>query len=41
MKKKELFKIYRQQLRDLPSTADPDINDDCELINVTWPTLPS
>ena len=39
--KKELFKIYRQQLRDLPSTANPDINDDCELINVTWPTLPS
>ena len=36
--KKELFKIYRQQLRDLPATAIPDINDNCELINVTWPT---
>lgn len=39
--KKELFKLYRQQLRDLPSTATPDINDDCELINITWPTPPS
>jgi len=32
--------IYRQALRDLPSTANPQLNDDCFLTNVTWPTPP-
>ena len=33
-------KDYRKALRDLPSTATPDIDDMLKLINVTWPTKP-
>lgn len=33
-------KDYRKALRDLPSTATPDIDDALKLINVTWPTKP-
>jgi hypothetical protein len=29
---------YRQALRDLPSTADPQLDENGNLTNVTWPT---
>ena len=37
------FKTYRQELRDLPSTATPTLGSDYELdmTSVTWPTEPS
>ena len=31
---------YSQALRDLPSTASPELNDNGQLTNVTWPTKP-
>ena len=34
-------KTYRQALRDLPSSADPKLDSDNYLTNVTWPTKPS
>ena len=34
------WKTYRQQLRDLPSSATPEI-DGMFIKNVTWPTKPS
>ena len=33
-------KDYRQALRDLPSTAEPQLDDNGQLTNVTWPTKP-
>ena len=33
-------KIYRKQLRDLPSTASPELDENSQLSNVTWPTKP-
>jgi hypothetical protein len=33
-------KDYRQALRDLPSTASPKLDENGQLINVTWPTKP-
>jgi len=33
-------KDYRQALRDLPSTANPSLDNNGDLINVTWPTKP-
>jgi hypothetical protein len=33
-------KIYRKSLRDLPSTASPQLDDNGQLTNVTWPTKP-
>ena len=37
------MKTYRQQLRDLPSTASPklDLDEVLRISNVTWPTKPS
>ena len=32
--------VYRQTLRDLPSTASPELDGNGELTNVTWPTKP-
>ena len=32
---------YRQALRDLPATADPQLDEQGNLINVTWPTPPN
>jgi hypothetical protein len=29
---------YRQSLRDLPETADPQLDENGNLTNVTWPT---
>ena len=31
---------YSQALRDLPSTASPELDDNGQLTNVTWPTKP-
>ena len=33
-------KDYRQALRDLPSTANPSLDNNGSLINVTWPANP-
>jgi hypothetical protein len=30
---------YRQSLRDLPETADPQLDENGNLTNVTWPSL--
>ena len=35
------WKIHRQALRDLPSTADPQLDENGQLTNVTWPTKPT
>ena len=32
---------YRQALRDLPATASPTLDDNGDLISVTWPTKPN
>ncbi len=34
------WKIYRQALRDLPATAEPQLDDNNNLVNVTWPEVP-
>jgi hypothetical protein len=34
------WKIYRQALRDLPVNASPQIDENGQLTNVTWPTKP-
>ena len=34
------WKTYRQALRDLPSTAEPQLDENGQLTNVTWPTKP-
>jgi len=41
--KKTEWATYRQALRDLPSTADPKLNEgyDLDQSTVTWPTKPS
>ena len=33
-------KDYRQALRDLPSTASPELDENGQLSNVTWPNKP-
>ena len=38
---KQAWLTYRQALRDLPSTASPQIDANGVLINVTWPSSPS
>jgi len=38
---KQSWLDYRQTLRDLPSNSSPQLDDDGELTNVTWPTPPS
>lgn len=34
------WKTYRQALRDLPATAEPKLDNNGNLINVTWPEKP-
>jgi hypothetical protein len=34
------WKLYRQKLRDLPATANPTLDENENLTNVTWPTKP-
>lgn len=38
---KQAWITYRQELRDLPTTASPQIDENGNLTNVTWPTPPS
>ena len=38
---KQAWMTYRQALRDLPSTASPQLDANGDLTNVTWPTPPS
>ena len=38
---KQSWLDYRQTLRNLPSTASPQLDENGELNNVTWPTPPS
>ena len=38
---KQAWISYRQTLRDLPSTATPELDGNGNLTNVTWPTQPS
>ena len=33
----EEWRVYRQALRDLPATADPQLDENGNLTNVTWP----
>lgn len=35
------WEIYRTALRDLPSTAEPALDENGQLTNVVWPTPPS
>jgi len=39
--KKNEWITYRQLLRDLPLNANPSVNEESELINITWPVEPS
>jgi len=32
---------YRQALRDLPATADPQLDENGNLTGITWPTPPN
>jgi len=36
----EEWKAYRQALRDLPANSDPQLDENGNLTNVTWPTKP-
>ena len=38
---KQAWITYRQELRDLPATASPQLDSNGFLTNVTWPTPPS
>ena len=38
---KQAWVTYRQTLRDLPTTATPQLDSNGELTNITWPTPPS
>ena len=38
---KQAWVTYRQALRDLPATATPQLDENGNLTNVTWPTPPS
>ena len=34
------WQTYRQALRDLPSSASPELDENGQLSNVSWPTKP-
>ena len=38
---KQAWLTYRQELRDLPATATPQLDSNGQLTNITWPTPPS
>ena len=38
---KQAWIIYRQELRDLPATSTPQLDENGNLTNVIWPTPPS
>ena len=35
------WKTYRQALRDLPETAEPQLDVDGNLTNIIWPEVPA
>lgn len=37
----EEWQTYRQALRDLPANSTPELDENGELTNITWPTPPS
>ena len=37
----DAWRTYRQALRDLPSTAEPQLDEQGNLTNVIWPTKPT
>ena len=37
----EAWKTYRQALRDLPETVEPQLDSQGNLTNVTWPEIPA
>ena len=37
----EEWKTYRQALRDLPANSTPELDENGELTNITWPIPPS
>tara|TARA_B100001094_G_C18134171_1_gene774034 strand:- start:1034 stop:1408 length:375 start_codon:yes stop_codon:yes gene_type:complete len=37
---KQSWLDYRKALRDLPTTAEPELDDSGNLVNVTWPEVP-
>jgi len=37
----DAWKTYRQALRDLPSTTEPQLDENGQLTNVTWPIKPT
>jgi len=37
---KQAWLDYRQALRDLPETADPQLDENGQLINIVWPEEP-
>ena len=37
---KEQWKTYRQALRDLPANSNPELDENGNLTNVTWPERP-
>ena len=38
---KQAWLTYRQELRDLPATTTPQLDENGNLTNVSWPTPPS
>ena len=38
---KEAWLSYRQALRDLPANSTPELDENDQLTNVSWPTPPS
>ena len=37
----DAWRTYRQALRDLPSNDEPQLDENGQLTNVTWPTKPT
>ena len=37
----DAWKKYRKDLRDLPSSAKPKLNENGQLTNITWPNKPT
>ena len=35
------WKTYLQSLRDLPATAEPQLDENGNLTNITWPEIPA
>ena len=36
----EVWRTYRQALRDLPATQEPQLDKNGMLTNITWPEIP-